>query len=155
VPPQLLSCSRQPHKLIEIKCAATFVPTSRNSNLIPGRSSDLPDSVFVDTHRFARDHAMNDLFVFGTVASVAFAATQSIPCPTRHKRRGRFSKSEVTRISGDTRGDVLQCPRITDLSNSLANGRKVSAAIARKLSVRPSRNFQSGSLMFRHKWILA
>ena len=70
-----LSCSRQPHKLIEIKRAATFGSHFSKFDLIPAVHPIYLIAFLSNTHRFARDHAMNDFFVFGSWPASHSAAT--------------------------------------------------------------------------------
>src|SRR5438552_45183 len=71
-----LSCSRQPHKLIEIKRATTFGSHFSKFDLIPAVHPIYLIAFLSDTHRFARDHAMDDFFVFGS-----WPASHSAPTP--------------------------------------------------------------------------
>ena len=70
-----LSCSRQPHELIEIKRAATFGSHFSKFDLVPAVHPIYLIAFLSNTHRFARDHAMNDLFVFGPWPASHSAAT--------------------------------------------------------------------------------
>src|SRR5690242_8883201 len=57
---------RQPHKLIEVEHAAAFRPHFAKLDLVPAIHPMCLIPLLSDAHRFARNHAMNDLFVFGT-----------------------------------------------------------------------------------------
>ena len=67
--------SRHPHKLIEIKRAATFGSHFSKFDLIPAVHPIYPIAFLSNTHRFVRDNAMNDFFVFGSWPASHSAAT--------------------------------------------------------------------------------
>src|SRR6266403_6301068 len=73
---------------------------------------------------------------------------QSIVRPTSSYASGRAGKSKSERASPAKTAEI--CSRVAEsliCRIRRRNGRKVSAAIERKLSIRPSRNFQSGALV--------
>src|SRR5205809_7094961 len=71
-----LSCSRQPHELIEIKCTATFGSHFSKFDLIPAVHPIYLIAFLSNTHRFVRDHAMDNFFVFRS-----WPASHSAPTP--------------------------------------------------------------------------
>src|SRR5947207_15648575 len=70
-----LSCSRQPHKLIEIKRATTFGSHFSKFDLVPAVHPIYLIAFLSNPHRFARDHAMDDFFVFRSRPTSHSAAT--------------------------------------------------------------------------------
>src|SRR3954451_17379245 len=70
-----LFCSGQLHKLIEIKRAATFGSHFSKFDFIPTVHPIYPIAFLSNTHWFARDHAMDDLFIFGPWPALHSAAT--------------------------------------------------------------------------------
>src|SRR5947207_13174283 len=76
-----LSCSRQPHELIEIKRAATFGSHFSKFDLVPTIHPIYLIAFLPDTHRFARYHAMDDTFVLGPCPISHSAATTIISVP--------------------------------------------------------------------------
>src|SRR6188472_387767 len=116
-----LSYTSQSHKLIEIKRAAPFGSHLSKFDLVPAVHSIYLIAFLSNTHRFARDHTMNDLFIFGPWPAPHSAATPINSMPDIVVNvRALFEVEERARISGEHRADVVQCARITDVSNSLA-----------------------------------
>src|SRR4029079_3056503 len=116
--PRCFFSIRHLHKLIEIKRAATFGSHFSKFNLIPAVHTIYLVTFLPDAHWFARNHAMDDFFVFG-------------PWPAPHSAASPIdSMSDIViavwtpleiekwpRVSREHRGDVLQCVRIANPSN--------------------------------------
>ena len=112
---------RQPREVIQIERSATFRSYLSKFHLVPTVHS-VDDVTFLsDAHRFVRDYAMDDFFVFRLWPASHSTATPINGMPNIIISIGPlFEIKKRACVSGENRRDVLQCARITDLSNSLA-----------------------------------
>src|ERR1700758_1541977 len=105
-----LFCSRQPHEFIKIKRAASFGSHLPEFHLVPAVHSIYLIAFLSNTHRFARDHAMDDSFVFGPRPASHPTATPINSMPDVVIGVGTLLEVEKrARTSGEHRGDMLQC----------------------------------------------
>src|SRR5262249_49228106 len=149
-------CSRHPHELIEIEPTATLGSHFSKFDLVPAVHPIYLIAFLSDTHRFPRDYAMDDLFVFGPWPVSHSAATPIDSVPNVIIGVGAlFEVEKRARIAGEYRGDVLQCTRITDLSNSLAKrlqGFTRNRTHAQRTSIT---HFPKRLIDVRYKWVSA